>query len=66
VPTVKNVDRQFHVPVPEVSMPAVEICSEISAQAHRLGKGHIVIWDEDNLQQPTHGGIGIDDRAYIL
>jgi hypothetical protein len=42
----------FMLPVPDASMPAVEICSDRSARGDDdLGKAHIVVRQEHDLQQ---------------
>ena len=51
----------FMLPVPEASMPAVEICSDRSAAGMIvLGKADIVVGQEHDLQAAPHLRIGVD------
>ena len=57
----------FMLPVPEASVPAVEICSrQIGAGHHHLGDRDAVVRDEDDLQLVADARIVVDHRADIV
>ena len=48
----------FMLPVPEASLPAVEICSDrVGRGVDVLGVLHVVVGEEDDLQPIAHGGV---------
>ncbi len=52
----------FMLPVPEASVPAVEICSDRSAAGNDLlGQRHAVVGEEDHLEQVADAGVVVDD-----
>jgi hypothetical protein len=56
--------ESFMLPVPEASLPAVEICSERSAAGMMLlGERHAVVGQEGDLQLAADARVGVDARA---
>ena len=48
-------NANFMLPVPDASMPAVEICSDRSAAGHDLfGQADIVVRQEDDLEAASN------------
>ena len=57
----------FMLPVPEASMPAVEICSERSAAGMIvLGQADIVVGQEHDLEQAAHRRVGVDTPGDVV
>ena len=57
----------FMLPVPDASMPAVEICSDKSAGRNdRLRQADIVVRDEHDLQQAVHRRVAVDHERHIV
>ena len=54
----------FMLPVPDASLPAVEICSERSAAGNDpLGERDAVVGQEGDLELVAHARVGVDLRA---
>ena len=52
----------FMLPVPEASLPAVEICSDRSAAGiDLLGVLHVEVGEEHHLEPAAHVGVVVDD-----
>ena len=57
--------ENFMLPVPEASLPAVEICSESSAAGiNHLSALHVEVGDEDHAQAIAHRAVGVDGRGH--
>ena len=57
----------FMLPVPEASMPAVEICSERSAAGMiDLGEADVVVRQEHDLQPAAHSRVVVDDLGDVV
>jgi hypothetical protein len=54
----------FMLPVPEASVPAVEICSDRSAAGHdHLGQRHAVVGHEHHLEPVADARVVVDHAA---
>jgi hypothetical protein len=55
------------LPVPEASLPAVEICSDRSAAGiSRSASADVVVRDEDDLEEGRGHRVGVDLRGHVV